>query len=513
MLSKLKPLYLLFVLAGLIACGDEVSVEDTATTPATSESTNKPATSGQTAAEEAIPSPAVPTPNAINKPWTGDFDAMADRRVIRVLTVYSAGRYYLDGPEEKGLVYEMFKQFEETVNKTLKSGHLKVHVLFIPVARSQLIPALLEGRGDIISAGLTITAERAELVDFSEPVSKPVKEILVTGPAADKLNTIDDLAGKTIFVRPSSSYRESVEELNRRFTAENKPPIIMEPISELLEDDDLIEMVNSGLLPWAIVDGYKTQLWEGVFDKLVVRDDIVFRSGARIGYALRKDSPKLEAQLNKFLKTHRQGTLLGNMLTNRYLRDFDWAANALAQSDYKRFEDLESIFKTYGEKYGIEYLLVAAQGYQESRLKQSARSRAGAVGVMQLLPATAKDKNVGISNIDQTDPNIHAGVKYLDFLRDRYFSDPEITELNRNLLALAAYNAGPSRMINLRNKAEKLGYDRNVWFDNVEVIAAMDIGRETVQYVANIYKYYLSYQLTAAQQLKHKAARQSVGID
>ncbi len=515
MLPTLKLLSLLIVLSWIIACGDSTPTEESPQTTMNSElaansgSPEQQPTAPESHAEEAV----LAAPGGgLGKLWTGDLDVMEEHRVIRVLTVYSIGRYYLDGPQEKGLVYEMFKQFEDSINKDLKRGNLRIHVVFIPVARSQLIPALQEGRGDIISAGLTITAERAEEVDFSKPVSKPVSEILVTGPAAPELASIDDLSGQTLFVRLSSSYRESVEKLNKRFAQEGRPPVKIEALPELLEDDDLIEMVNSGLLPWAIVDDYKTQLWDGVFEDLVVRDDIVFRSQARLAYAFRKDSPGLEAAINTFLKTHRQGTLLGNILVNRYLRDYDWAANALAQSDYQRFEDLEIIFKTYGEKYGIDYLIVAAQGYQESRLKQSARSHAGAVGVMQLLPSTAKDSHVGIPDITKVDSNIHAGIKYLDFLRDRYFSDPEINDLNRILLALAAYNAGPSRMINLRNKASKMGYDPNVWFDNVEVVAAREIGRETVQYVSNIFKYYLTYRMTAEQQLRHKAARDAAGI-
>jgi membrane-bound lytic murein transglycosylase MltF len=511
----LRPFTHLLLLIAITACGDSAQTGTTSDeavklAPAKSEiSGDAEATAVESAEEIDVPPPEI---TAFNESWTGDLDVLAERRVIRVLTVYGVGRYYLDGAEEKGLTYEMFKQFEQSVNKNLDRGHLKIHIVFIPVARSQLIPALLEGRGDIIAAGLTITPERSEIVDFSKPVSKPVSEILVTGPSAPSVTSVDDLSGKTLNIRMSSSYRESIEKLNARLTAEGNAPVEIEPLSELLEDDDLIEMVNGGLLPWAIVDDYKTQLWDGVFEKLVVRDDIVFRAEARLAYAIRKDSPKLEAALNSFLKTHRQGTLAGNILTNRYLRDYDWAENALAQNDYQRFEELESIFKTYGEKYGIEYLMVAAQGYQESRLQQSARSNAGAVGVMQLLPSTARDANVGIKDITKVDANIHAGVKYLDFLRDRYFSDPAITETNRNLLALAAYNAGPSRMINLRNKASKLGYDPNVWFDNVEVIAAREIGRETVQYVSNIYKYYLSYRLTAEQQLRRKAAREKAGI-
>ncbi|MEH6590415.1 MAG: transporter substrate-binding domain-containing protein [Halioglobus sp.] len=495
---------------GLIGCGGDTGDDTTATSSSPSSESVISVTEPEKEdpAEENLGA----APEIFQQSWNGDLDIMEDRRVIRVLTIYSIGRYYLDGPQEKGLVYEMFKRFEDAVNKSLQRGHLRVHVLFVPVARSQLIPALNAGYGDIIAAGLTITPERSTEVDFSTPISKPVSEILVTGPAAAPLATIDDLSGQTVYVRHSSSYRESVETLNSRFAQQGREPVRIESLSELLEDDDLIEMVNAGLLPWAIVDDYKTQLWDGVFDKLVVRDDIVFRSDARLGFAFRKNSPKLEAQLNKFLKTHRQGTLVGNVLNNRYLRDFDWASNALAQEELAKFKGLQHIFEKYGEQYGLDYLMIAAQGFQESRLSQKARSNAGAIGVMQLLPATARDSNVGIKNIHEVDPNIHAGVKYLDFLRDRYFSDPEIDDLNRTLLALAAYNAGPSRMINLRNQAIREGKDPNVWFDNVEVIAAKEVGRETVQYVANIYKYYLSYQFSLSQQMSRQAAREKAGI-
>ncbi|MEH6633928.1 MAG: transporter substrate-binding domain-containing protein [Halioglobus sp.] len=447
------------------------------------------------------------------RPRFGDLDVMQAGRTIRVLTVYSVGRYYLDNAEEKGLVRESTKHFENFINKRFKRKHVRIHVVIIPVARNQLIPALLEGRGDIIHASLSITAERQELVDFSIPSTKPLSEVLITGPSASKLVSIDDLAGQTLFLRHSSSYRESVEELNERFRQKGKPPIIIQTVSELLEDDDLAEMVNAGLLPWAIIDDYKMQWWADAFPKLVVRNDIVFRSGAQMAWAFRKDSPLLKKTVNEFLKKNREGTLAGNVLKNRYIRDFDWASNALAQDDYLRFAKLKSIFQKYGERYGIEYLMIAAQGYQESRLDQSARSRSGAVGVMQIKPSTAGDSNVAIRDIHKVDANIHAGVKYLEFLRRHYFDDPEIDELNQILLALGAYNIGPTRMIKLRNSAAKRGYDRNVWFDNVELAAAREIGREPVQYVANIYKYYLAYKMSAALMLKRQAARDEIGIN
>ena len=446
-------------------------------------------------------------------PWTGDLDVMEEERVIRVLTVYGLGRYYLDGAEEKGLTYEMFKMFEDFINKKLGKKQLRVHVVFIPVARDQLIPGLIAGRGDIAAAALTITDERMEVVDFTNPVSRELSEVLVTGPAAARIDTLDDLSGQRIYLRASSSYRSSVDELNRQFRDRGLAEILVDDAAELLEDEDLLEMVNAGLLDWAIVDDYKAKIWADVFQNLTVREDLAFRSGGKIAWAVRKDSPKLAAALNEFLKSHRQGTLKGNILINRYLRDFDWAENALAADDYKRFQGLTRIFEKYGEQYGFDFLMVAAQGYQESRLDQSAKSRAGAIGIMQLLPSTAADSNVGISDISKAEPNIHAGVRYLDFIRSRYFSDPEMDRFNQTLFAFAAYNAGPARIRKLRDKAVQQGYNPNVWFDNVEVIAAKEIGHETVQYVANILKYYIAYRLTLQQMTERAKVRKSQGID
>jgi membrane-bound lytic murein transglycosylase MltF len=119
------------------------------------------------------------------------------------------------------------------------------------------------------------------------------------------------------------------------------------------------------------------------------------------------------------------------------------------------------------------------------------------VGVMQVLPSTAADPNVAIERIDELENNIHAGVRYLAFLRDRYFSDPEISPLDRNAFSWAAYNAGPAKVRKMRQQAAKMGLDPNIWFSNVEVAAARVVGREPVQYVSNIYKYYVAYRLVA----------------
>ena len=445
-------------------------------------------------------------------PHFGDLDTMVERRAIRVLTVYGPGRYFLeDGP--RGTVQEYADKLQKVVNEAFKTGLLTVQVAVIPVARDQLFPALQAGYGDIVMAGTTVTDNRQASVDFTDPVSKPLKEVLITGPSAPRLGSLSDLSGKTVYLRLSSSYAESVRELSQKLIEQGQAPIRIEAVDESLEDEDLIEMVDTGLLPWAVVDDYKPQMWREVFTRVTVRDDLVLREGARLAWAIRPDSPQLKAFLNTFLKDNREGTLFGNIIRNRYIRDFDWAENAVGAEELSRYRKLSALFRKYGTDYGMDPTLLAAQGFQESRLDQTVRSHVGAVGVMQLLPSTAEDKNVAIPNIDELEPNIEAGAKYMAFLKERYFSGPELDELNGSLLALASYNAGPGRIRRLRREAGERGYDPNLWFDNVEVIVAEQVGRETVQYVSNIFKYYLTYRWINTADAERAAARRATGIE
>ena len=445
-------------------------------------------------------------------PQFGDLDTMVERRAIRVLTVYGPGRYFLkDGP--RGTVQEYADKLQKVVNEAFKTGLLTVQVPVIPVARDQLFPALQAGYGDIVMAGTTVTDNRQVGVDFTNPVSKPLKEVLITGPSAPRLGSLADLSDQTVYLRLSSSYAESVRKLSQTLVEQGQAPIRIEAVDESLEDEDLIEMVDTGLLPWAVVDDYKPQMWREVFTRVTVRDDLVLREGARLAWAIRPDSPQLKTFLDTFLKENREGTLFGNIIRNRYIRDFNWTENAMGATELSRYHKLSALFKKYGTDYGMDPTLLAAQGFQESRLDQSVRSPVGAIGVMQLLPSTAKDKNVAIPNIDELEPNIEAGAKYMAFLKERYFSGPELDELNGSLLALASYNAGPGRIRRLRREAAERGYDHNLWFDNVEVIVAEQVGRETVQYVSNIFKYYLTYRWINTADAERAAARRATGME
>jgi membrane-bound lytic murein transglycosylase MltF len=433
------------------------------------------------------------------EPFHGDFEAMVDEREIRVLVTYSKTNFFLDGGTQRGITAEALREFESALNKELKLGRRPLHVAAIPVLRDQLIPYLEEGRGDMAIASLTITPERERRVDFSLPVARDIRELVVTGPRSPEITTIDGLAGKRIFVRPSSSYRESLDVLNASFRERGLEEIQIAAASEYLETEDLLEMVNAGLIKITIADGYLASFWSQVLPNIVAREDLPIATGGNIGWALRRDATGLKEPVDRFVKTFHAGSLLGNTLINRYLKNTKFVKNALAGKDRERFAEMIHLFRKFGEQYDFDSLMIAAQAYQESRLDQSVVSRAGAIGVMQLLPSTAADKSVGIPDISTIENNIHAGTKYLRYIVDHYFDDPAIDEVNRTLFAFASYNAGPNRIRRLRAKAAEQGFSPNVWFRNVEVVVANEVGREPVQYVRNIFKYYTAYKLLTDQ--------------
>ncbi len=435
----------------------------------------------------------------IMQPQKGDLPDMINRRAIRVLTTYSKTFFFIDKGTQRGATHDLFIALEKDLNnqlakeKKLKQKHLKVRIVFIPVTRDNLFKALNEGKGDIAAANLTITSSRQEQVAFTTPLYSDVKELLVSGPSSPDVKNLEQLSGKTVFVRRSSSYYESLQTLNARFAKASLPPVILQKAPEALEDEDLLEMLNAGLIPLIVVDRHKALFWKQVFPKIQVHENIVLRDGGSIAWAVRKDNPQLLAELNNFVKHNRQGSTLGNTILLRYLRSATYVKNAAANRERAKFLQMVEIFRKYGERYDVDWLLMAAQGYQESRLNQSVRSHVGAIGVMQVMPATGKELKVG--DIKKIDPNIHAGVKYMRWMIDHYYGDQPMTPLDKALFSFASYNAGPARIARLRTETQKRGFDPNIWFGNVENLAAEKIGAETVTYVSNIYKYYIAYRL------------------
>jgi len=441
--------------------------------------------------------------------WTGDFDGMMKRRLVRIAVPYSRSLFYHDGGRERGLTAEGARKFEEYLNQKYRKSLEKrpITVILIPTTRDQLIPMLLDGRADIAAGNITITDSRSEKVDFSVPVAKPFSEIVITGPGAPPLASLDDLAGKEVFVRPATSYFESLTALNDRFRSEGKPEMTLTLLPDPIEDEDKLDMINSGLLSISVVDEWIADLWAPILPKVVEHKDMAVRTGSEVGWAFRKGSPQLAAELNDFITNVVKKYGLIATSYKSFAARVRKAENAKDGADWKRFQELVELFRKYGPEYRFDALMLAAQGYQESQLDQKKRSPVGAIGIMQLMPATGQEMKVG--DIKQAEANIHAGAKYMDQLVTTYFPDADLDEQNRTLFAFAAYNAGPGRIARLRKVAVEQGYDPNKWFNNVERVVAEKVSQEPVTYVRNIYKYYVSYKLALdAEAAKREAVNQ-----
>ncbi len=462
----------------------------------------------QAPAKDVAKARALPTDT---KPWKGDFDGMIGRRHIRVLVPYSRTLYYNDKGRERGITADLVRDFEQYINKKYAKelGKRPITVYMIPTTRDELLEDVAAGLGDIAAGNITVTDSRRKIVDFVAPADqKPVSEVVVTGPKSPAIATADDLSGRTVHVRKASSYYESLVALNDRLKKERKPPVNLVLVPDALEDEDMMEMLNAGLLEAIVVDDWKARIWAQVFPKIKVNEGAAVRSGGLVGWAHRKDSPKLQEILNEFYVSFFKKHGLQTARQKQYSSRIKQLKDPTGSADWKRFEETLALFRKYGEKYGFDPLMLAAQGYQESGLDQNAKSHVGAIGVMQIMPATGAELKVG--DIKLTEANIHGGAKYMDQLMTRYFPDAKFSDANRSLFAFASYNAGPGRISQMRKEAQKRGLDPDKWFNNVELVTAEKVGIETTTYVRNIYKYYAAYKLMLDVREEQKKAREQV---
>jgi membrane-bound lytic murein transglycosylase MltF len=493
----------------LAACGDDrtpdgapEAVDSGAVPPeAPAPAVNLPDTSADTSADD--PAHGVTAGERLPlsfgriwEPWFGDFDAMVERRIVRAVVPYGGYQFFYEDGQPRGATYELLQRLEQHLNAELERGTLKVYVVVVPLGRDELIPALLEGHADLIAGDLTITEERASRLAFTRPLLTDINEIVVTGPAAAPLEGMDDLAGRAVVVRASSSYFEHLQAQAGDFRARGLEPPDIVPADEILEAEDLLEMLDTGMIGITVLDDYKAEFWASVFPNVKLREDLVINQGGAIAWAMRPESPQFESILEGFMKAYGKGTMIGNDTYNRYLADAERVRCSHSPRALETLSELVSVFEKYGSEYEFDWLMLAAQSFQESKFQQDRTSSAGAVGVMQIKPSTAADPNVGVDDISTVDGNVHAGSRYMRFLADRYFSAEEFDPLGQWLFSLAAYNAGPARVAQLRKEAAEGGYDPARWFDNVEIVAARRLGQETVTYVSNVFKYYVGYQLS-----------------
>jgi membrane-bound lytic murein transglycosylase MltF len=450
---------------------------------------------------------AVPSPSQSNKDafplnferHTDDLDKMVQRGTIRALVLYShTGFFYVDG-RPQGIYYEALKAFEQFVNEKLRTRKQHVQVTFIPVRPDKVEAALTQGVGDLIAFGLVVTPEREQRVAFSIPIQTNVQQIVVTGKHFGPVSSLADLSGRKVFVNPLTAYSASLEEVNASLQKQGKPPIVIEGADKSLMDEDLLEMVSAGLIPSTITTTERANLWSQVLPNITPYPKLPIGNEGQLAWAVRKNNPELKELLDECIRTRAVGTSFGSTLVRRYLQNTQFVRSATSETEIKKFNETIAYFKKYSSQYGFDYLMIVAQGYQESMLEQSARSPGGAVGIMQVKPKTAAAAPINIPDITVADNNIHAGVKVLRNITDTYFNDPKIDPVNRLLFTFAGYNAGPNRIAELRKIAPAAGLDPNKWFGNVELLVAQSVGPVTVQYVSNIYKYYVAYKLVVEQ--------------
>ena len=446
------------------------------------------------------------------KTRVGDFDTMLERRSLRILVPPGRTLYFNDKGRERGLTAELARDFEEYLNLKYrrKLGNRPITVFLIPTVRARLISDVAAGIGDIAAGNLSVTEGHLEHVDFvAPPEVGEVQELVLTNRERGAVTSVDELSGQDVYVRESSSYRENLEGINQRLRGQGKPPATIVFVPDMVEDEDLMEMLDAGAINITVVSDWLAKMWAPALPNVIINENAVVSRGGRVGWAYRKNSPLLRAELEEFYYQYEQkrGTIPYRLA--QYTKNVKRLQNCTAQKDWKRFEETLTPFRKYGAQYGFDPLMLAAQGFQESKLDQSVRSPVGAVGIMQLMPNTGRSMKVG--DITVAEHNIHAGTKYMSTLLGSYFKNVDFDPFNRMLFAFASYNAGPNRIAKLREVAAQRGLNPNVWFDNVEVVVSEKVGRETTTYVRNILKYYVSYKLGLELQQQQRKAREALG--
>lgn len=499
-------LLVLVVLLLLTACGKKEAAPAATSEPGKPQTAAAP-TAGPISSPEEPPAATanIDFPKAFGR-HKGDLDEMAKNRNIRALVLLNPIGFFYDKGHPKGVMYEALDEFQKFANQKLKTGTLNIKVTFLPMRVDQVEAALNEGVGDIIAHGIAVTPEREQRVAFSTPIQKDVSQIIVTGKDFGAISSLADLGGKEVYVNPLGSYYGNLLKVNETLQKDGKTPIVIKEADKNLMDDDLVQMVNAGLIPATVTTKQRAVLWAQVLDKIQPHPDLAIATGGQLAWVMRKNNPQLKQLVDEFISSHAVGTSFGNTLLRRYLQNTKWVKNSTSADEMKKFQTNLELFKKYAGEYDFDYLMIAAQGYQESMLDQSRKNPSGAVGIMQVIPKYAAANPINIPSVSTAETNIHAGVKMLRNIDDKYFNDPKIDPLNKTLFVFASYNAGQNRIVRLRKEAAAAGLDPNVWFNNVELMAAKDIGQETVTYVSNIYKYYIAYKLAMEQRdLRQKA--------
>lgn len=429
---------------------------------------------------------------------TDDLSGILERGVLRVLTTYSPTNYFILDGQPQGFEYQLLKDFAGILENKREDSSIPFIVQFIPLLPEELVPALLQGQGDIVANDMHIEKTDGKQVVFSAPYLGGIKACLVSHRKIAPLKSLQDVSGKRVIVAAHHGYRKEVSRLNHRLAMKGLAHVQIEVADPGLAVEDLLELVNAGVYELTVVDSHLAMLWTRAFPELRVHEGIIAGSSRKVGWLVRAGNPELKRSLDKFIGNHKKGTKIGNIYFRKYFEKGLCLQDCLTLQHQNRFAGYRDLFQKYGRKYGLDWMLLAAQAFQESGLRQDRISEDGAVGLMQVMPGLARDKEIGSFDLQDVEQNVHAGAKYMKHLLESFFNAEDLEPEERIRFALAAYNAGPTAIRKARQKAAEMGLDPSRWFGHVERGARHLLGQEPVRYVIGINRLYISYKLSSS---------------
>lgn len=421
----------------------------------------------------------------------GDLPDMRRHRRVRFLVLYGRGEFFLPpGAPPEGRMYELGREYVRSLNRARHRGAPTLRGTFVPVLPDELLTMLRDGLGDVVAHELPVTPENEALAALTVPLHHDVRDILVTAPGVPGPVGLEGLSGREIFVIPGSGAAAALERLNQIFLRHGLAPARVRPAPPTMGTEFLLEMLGADIIDNAVCEDYLAAFWGPAFGGLALHRELPLTAGGSTAWAVRRDNPRLLAGLNAFLLSHAARKTEGATCSPASCRGARILANPFRMPGAR---PLLPLFRRYARAYGFDWLEALAQGFQESGLDQSAVSPDGALGIMQVLPATGRI--VGEPDVTRIPGNIRAGLKYMRRLVRRYFDDPALNARERFLFALAAYNAGPTRILALREQARREGLNPDVWFGSVERLALRGLGPETVNYVRAVRNTALAFRL------------------
>jgi len=430
------------------------------------------------------------------EPFHGDLPEIWRRAQLRVLVPYSHTEFYVSRGKPGGYDYEMALRFQEWLNQRRPREAATLSIIFAPTPVEELLPDLLAGKGDIAAGLLTVTPERQREVAFARPRITKVDQVIVRHRDAEPLQSPDELSGRAVHVLAGSSQAEHLRALSDRLVARGRAPVRVVELPSPASREDLLHMLDAGTFSYAAMDRFLAEAWSQVFTEVKVEEAVKIATDGQIAWALRPGNPALLAAVNGFVSQRsKEAQATSAVIFRRYYQSGKRLLNAVGPSQLEQLRDLATLFREAGDRYGFDWLLLGAQALQESQFDRKARNPSGAVGLMQVLPRTGEQ--MGYPDVESPRSNVLAGAAYMNYLRQTFFEDAALDPAERIYFSLAAYNAGPHLIRDLRSRAKRMGLDPGRWFGQVEVVAQHVIGDETVEYVANINRYYLAYRLSS----------------